>query len=101
MISAATLAVVWIAYTLVPYLPGPAEVASDGMGATPGPPTLDRSERFELAMVQAIGVVPLFVLFHLFEWTGGILVLVFVALLSTQPGSAHNTQLSGRRRRSK
>jgi len=85
--SAATLLVVWVAYALIPE-PTESEVAVATATAAPttAPPT--REERFQTAATPAIVVLPMFLLFHLFEWTGGILILVFVALLSMQPGFA-------------
>ena len=47
-------------------------------------------ERVRQALERMVVVFPLFILFHLFEWSGALLVLIFVALLSIQPGFAEN-----------
>jgi hypothetical protein len=83
--AAVTLLVVWTAHVLVPDppLPGPG-------GAKPPAPPTPPGEAGRLALTQTVVVLPILVLFHLFEWTGGVLVLIFVALLSMQPGFASN-----------
>ena len=88
--AAATLVVVWLAYALIPEprqtLDGNAPPKTSHAAKTAAPLTTE--ERFASAAVAAVVVLPVFFLFYLFEWTGGILVLVFVALLSLQPGFA-------------
>ena len=39
--------------------------------------------------------MPVFLVFHFFEWTGGILILIFVALLSMQPAFAKGFKAGG------
>ena len=81
--AAVTLAVVWIAHVLVP---DPPTTGSSVVTAPRAPvPPVDAES---LAFTQTLVVMPLLILFHLFEWTGAVLVLVFVALLSLQPGFA-------------
>ena len=79
-----TLLVVWTAHVLVPDAPAPVAASAP----PPSPPRLDDGTAQALALTQTLVVLPLLVLFHLFEWTGAILVLIFVALLSLQPGFA-------------
>lgn len=81
--AAVTLIVVWTAHVLVPDPPGPV------VRAVPPPaPAAAPADAGRAALTQTLVVLPPLVLVHLFEWTGGILVLIFVALLSTQPGFA-------------
>jgi hypothetical protein len=82
--ATATLLVVWTAHVLVPDPPlrGPV------VGAKPPVPAVPTGESARQALIQTLVVLPILVVFHLFEWTGAILVLIFVALLSMQPGFA-------------
>lgn len=81
--AAVTLIVVWTAHVLVPDPPGPVVRA-----AAPPAPAATHANAGRVALTQTLVVLPPLVLVHLFEWTGGILVLIFVALLSMQPGFA-------------
>ena len=85
-----TLFVVWTAHALVPDLPARAPVA-----AAPPAPATPPADAGRLALTQTLVVLPVLVLFYLFEWTGGILVLIFVALLSMQPGFASSFRAGG------
>jgi hypothetical protein len=80
-----SLLVVWTAHALVPDAPTPG--APVGASSAPPPPPAPADAEAQ-AITQTLVVLPLLVLFHLFEWTGAILVLIFVALLSLQPGFA-------------
>jgi hypothetical protein len=85
--SSVTLLVVWLTYALIPEPTTDSTAGAAAAAAGEIPPPL---QRIELALTQTLVVVPVFVLFHVFEMTGGILILVFVALLSIQPGFAKN-----------
>lgn len=95
--AAATLLVVWVAHLLIPE-PPPA-VADAPVAASPsGEPvtqSLTPGERFQIAGTNTLVVMPVFVVFHFFEWVGGILILIFVALLSMQPGFAKDFKAGG------
>ncbi len=81
--AAVSLIVVWTAHLVVPDPPGP------GVRAAPPPvPAAAPADAARMALTQTLVVLPPLVLVHLFEWTGAILVLIFVALLSMQPGFA-------------
>ena len=82
--AAASLVVTWVAHGLVP------ETGKADAAAKPAPSLPPRPERVGHALERMIVVYPLFILFHLFEWAGALLVLIFVALLSIQPGFASN-----------
>ena len=83
--AASSILVVWIAHGL---LPDPRD-AAEATGKADKPLASAR-ERLESALLQGAVVFPVFVLFHLMEWAGALLVLIFVALLSLQPGLAAN-----------
>jgi hypothetical protein len=80
------LLVVWTAHALVPDPSTPAAVAAPS--PLPAPPAIKDAEAQILAITQTLVVLPVLILFHLLEWTGAILALIFVALLSLQPGFA-------------
>jgi len=81
--AAASLMVAWIAHALFP------ETRSGPSASAPAPTTqAPAHERFVAALERMAVVFPLFVLFHLFEWTGSLVILIFVGLLSIQPGFA-------------
>jgi len=87
--SAATLLVVWVAYMLIPEpTPTGTEAEATAASATAPKAPSSREECFQTAATSTLVVLPLLLLFHLFELTGGILILVFVALLSLQPAFA-------------
>jgi len=83
--AAVTLLVVWTAHVLVPDPPVRGPVREKPPAPAPAPAAASRT-----ALIQTLVILPLLILFHLFEWTGAILILIFVALLSMQPGFASN-----------
>jgi hypothetical protein len=96
--AAATLLVVWVAHLLIPEPPTAVATVTaakaktaDTAAATPPTP----AERFQTAWTITLVVMPVFVVFHIFEWVGGILILIFVALLSMQPGFAKDFKAGG------
>lgn len=82
--AAASLLAAWVAYAVFPETRGAPTAAEV---AAPLPPA---RVRLGEALERLAVVYPLFILFHLFEWSGAMLVLIFVALLSIQPGFAEN-----------
>jgi hypothetical protein len=92
--AAVTLGIVWLTYGLLPDPPG----THDGVTAsapTGAPPPTSAAERLRSATLSTAVVCPLFVAFYLFQWTGALLILIFVALLSMQPAFAKNFKVGG------
>jgi hypothetical protein len=83
-----TVLVVWLSYGLLPDPPQPpADMAASG----PAPPELPPAvERFKTAAISTLVVMPVLVLFYAFKLQSALLILVFVGLLSSQPGFASN-----------
>ena len=79
--GAITVALVFVAHTLLPDPPASSTRAKTSAKATP----LPQGERVRLSAVSTAVVFPLAALFLTFEATGAILVLVFVAILAQQP----------------
>ena len=75
-----SLLVVWTAHALVPDAPTPG--APVGASSAPPPPPAPTDAEAH-AITQTLVVLPLLVLFHLFEWTGAILILIFVVVVTT------------------
>lgn len=90
-----TVCLVWLAHGV---LPDPkAHTADTGAvkanSAQSGVPST--SERFRTAMISTLVVLPLFVYFYSFQKTESLLILIFVALLSSQPGFASSFRAGG------
>jgi len=83
--AALSVLVNWLAHGLIP---DPREAT--GPAAKEVKPLAPARERLATTLLQVAVVFPIFVLFHLMEWAGALLVLIFVALLSLQPGMAAN-----------
>jgi hypothetical protein len=77
-----SVVVAWIGHAVVP------ETRSAPAAAPAALPP--RSVRFGLALERFLVVFPVVILFHVFELSGAIVTLIFVALLSIQPGFASN-----------
>jgi len=79
--GAITVGLVFVAHALVP------DPVSSSMQATPKAtaPPLPEDERLRLAAISTAVVFPLAAVFLLFNLTGAILVLAFVAILAQQP----------------
>jgi len=80
----ATLLVVWISYALLP------DRVDKEISNTPTakPPAPTKEERFRTAADTTIVVFPVLILFYVFQLSGGLLILIMIALLSMQPGFA-------------
>jgi uncharacterized membrane protein YccC len=89
--AAATIGVVWLAYGL---FPDPFEQpAGPGSPAGPAPHTIPSpQERFREAAMSTLVVMPLLILFYVFQWSSALLILIFVALLSMQPAIARSVK---------
>jgi hypothetical protein len=84
------LVTVGIAVAAFALMPEPAYSASDPPPHKPTPPVPTRGEAFRGAMLATAVVLPLLTLFYLFRFTGAVLILVFVAILSSQPAFSAN-----------
>jgi hypothetical protein len=92
--AAATVVIVWTTYLIFPDPPDVIEaVASVAKKATPVLPTA--AERFRIAAETTVVVLPVFILFYTLQLTESVLILIFVALLSSQPGFAKNFKAGG------
>lgn len=82
--AVAALLVTWISYGLLPDRP------TNEKGDTPvaKPPLPSKEERFQTAVDSTIVVFPILILFYVFQLSGALLILIFIALLSMQPGFA-------------
>ena len=88
--AAATVCVIWVTHALLPDPPAaPAPNAGGAAAAaqTDVPPAM---ERFKTAAISTLVVLPLLTLFYAFKLQSALLILVFVALLTSQPGFATN-----------
>jgi hypothetical protein len=81
--AAATMIIVWLAFALFPDPPTPSEQI-----AKPKKPTLPTAEKFRNAALSTLVVFPVVVAFYVYQWTGAILVMIMIALLSMQPAFA-------------
>ena len=91
--AAVTLGVVWLTYGIFPDPPGLHTGATAVKPAGPAPTSA--RQRLRNATLSTAVVWPLLVLFYLFQWSGALLVLVFVALLAMQPAFAKNFKVGG------
>jgi hypothetical protein len=94
LISAtATVCVVWLTHGLLPDPPGASLNAPAAAAVSkPVPPA---EERFKTAAISTLVVLPMFVLFYSFKLQSSLLILIFIALLSAQPGFASNFKAGG------
>jgi hypothetical protein len=84
----ATIGLVWLMHGLLPD-PADACVASAPAPATTAS-TPSSEAAFRTALTSTIVVFPVLAVFYTLQWSGALLILVFVALLSLQPGFAKN-----------
>jgi len=88
-----TVVLVWLIWAAIP-APPPLPVAPDEpQPVAPPPPT--SAERFRSAMLSTAVVFPALVAFYTLQWTGSLLVLIFIAMLSLQPAFAANFKAGG------
>ena len=85
--AASTMAVVWLVYFFFPDPPGAhsAVVQKPTAAAIESP-----AERFRIAAETTIVVLPVFTVFYTLQLAGSLLILIFIAILSSQPGFAKN-----------
>jgi hypothetical protein len=82
-----TILVVWLSYGLFPDPPGIFPEGAQGKTAAAPPPT---EQRLRDAALSTAVVMPIVLLFYSLEFLNSILIMVFVAILSMQPGFAKN-----------
>ena len=73
---------IWVIFLIFPYGETLAAVKTNESASQPSP-----GERFISAMNTVTVVAPLLVLFFVFQWTGSLLILIFVMLLSMNPAA--------------
>lgn len=79
--AAITIGLVWVIYSLfpdkpVPVVTGAAKAAGEGASAR---------DRFSYALDTLIIVFPVVLVFFFFQWSGGLIILIFITILSMQP----------------
>jgi len=88
-----TIFLTWLSHGL---LPDPEDFEMEP-GETPAaaarPAVPSPADRFLTAAISTLVVLPLFVFFYAFQMTSSLLILIFVALLSSQPGFATNFKI--------
>ena len=84
-----TVGVVWLTHGLLPDPPD-THTTSASVAAAAAPVILPPIERFRMAAVSALVVLPVLILFYSLQLHGALLILIFVGLLSSQPGFASN-----------
>ena len=75
--------VVWIVYTLFPDVPVPGFGQDAPSTAAPKPP--GRVERFNHALEVLIVTFPVVLLFILYQWYDGLLILIYIVVLAMRP----------------
>lgn len=83
--AVATVLIVWLSFGLFPDLRQP---SCSGVPGAPIAPVPTQNEMIRTATTSTAAVLPVFVMFYTFQWTGSLLTLVFIALLVQQPGFA-------------
>lgn len=80
--AAITVVLVWVVYALFPDKSGPGAAKADQEppGASPS-----QEARFRYALETLLIVFPVVLAFFFFQWSGGLIILIFIVLLSMQP----------------
>ncbi len=94
--AAVTVVLVWLIWAAIPApppLPVDPEVSPPDAPDAPPPPT--SAERFRSAVLSTVVVFPPLVAFYTLQWTGSLLVLIFIAMLSLKPAFAANFKAGG------
>ena len=79
-----TVLLVWLIWTLLP--DPPATAVTGTASPAPAAPAPSAAEKFRNAALSAAIVFPLMTLFTILEQSDSVLILIFVAILSLQPG---------------
>ena len=85
---AGTVVMIWLVFAIFP------DKETNGVveAKSAEPITTDlagKNERFRTALESTLVVLPILILFYVFEWSGSLLVLIFVGIFSMQPGMAN------------
>jgi uncharacterized membrane protein YccC len=80
--TAITIVLVWVVYALFPDRSEPLVAKADPAAPKAVPSTGDR---FRYALETLIIVLPVVLVFFFFQWSDGIIILIFITLLSMQP----------------
>ena len=80
--AAITILLVWVVWALIPDKPRANETQ---VGLIPPAASPSDEDRFRYALETLIIVLPVVLAFFFFQWSGGLITLVFITLLSMQP----------------
>ena len=85
--AAITIVLVWVVYALFPDQSRPGAAIWDPVPADPVPPgeVPSQEARFRYALETLMVVFPVVLAFFFFQWSGGLIILIFIVLLSMQP----------------
>jgi hypothetical protein len=91
----ATICLTWLVHGVLPDPETPVDETGKTAAPAAAPPEPTPAERFRTAAISTLVVLPVFVLFYSLQMLGSTLILIFVALLSSQPGFASNFKVGG------
>lgn len=80
--AAITVVLVWLVFSLFPDKEEAGKVPSEAPSA-PSPPS--REARFHYAVETLLVVFPVVLIFFFFQWMGGLIILIFITILSMNP----------------
>ena len=83
--AACAVVVVWVIYLFFPSEP---EIQSDAAQKNAAAPAPSTSERFITALTSTLVIMPVYLIFYFASIPNALLILVFTAILSMQPGFA-------------
>ena len=89
--AAMMVLLVWLTWAMFPDPPAP--VAGPPVPAVPAAPPPTNAVKLKSALLSVTVVFPAVAIFYTMQWTGGILILIFIAILSMQPGVAGNLKM--------
>ena len=89
--AAMMVLLVWLTWAMFPDPPAP--VDGPPVPAAPAAPPPSNTVKLKNALLSVTVVFPAVAVFYTMQWTGGILILVFIAILSMQPGVAGNVKV--------
>jgi len=84
--AAVTILAIWFIFLILP-AQKVTEVKADKTTASTGP---NRQERFNTAITSTFVILPVLLLFYFYNLTSSLLILIFISILSMQPGFAKN-----------
>jgi len=90
--AAVTVLMVWLVWAMFPAPPPVAEPAVAAATPAPAPPSPTPRQRLHDALLSTAVVFPVLVVFYTLQWTGSMLILIFIAILSLTPGAAGNVK---------